>query len=103
MSPRLAVKAQRWQSLARKSQDIQQRSSGVAQVHGSDSRFPACITDRLVRGRCAWRFETTSWGQSPRHHGKQKHSPDSLNIQASCEILTVGQSLMQRVEAKTGC
>ena len=74
-----------WPPKARK---LNKDHQGAAQVYGIVSRFPAYITDDLVRGRCAWRFETTSWGQSPRHHGMQRHSPDSHHVQASCEILT---------------
>lgn len=74
-----------WPQRARK---INKQHSGAAQVYGIVSRFRANITGHLVEGRCASRFETTSLGQSPRHHGMQRHSPDSLYVQGSYEILT---------------
>ena len=74
-----------WPQSARK---INKEHVAAAQVYGIVNRCPAIITDDLVQGQYAWRFETTSWGQSPRHHGMQRHSPDSLDVQGSCEILT---------------
>ena len=61
---------------------------GAAQVYGIVSRFAVSITDHLAEDRCAWQFEITSWGQSLRHHGMQRHSPDSQHVQESCESLT---------------
>ena len=74
-----------WPPRARKlNKDLQ----GAAQMYGNVSRFADSITDHLVEDRCSWQFATTSWVQSPRHHGMQRHSPDSLHVQESCEILT---------------
>ena len=70
-----------------KVREIDKQDSGPAEVYGIVSRFRTNITDHLVEGRCASRFETTSWGQSPRHHGMQRHSPDILYVQGSYEIL----------------
>ena len=57
-------------------------------MYGIVSRFAVSITDHLAEDRCAWQFEITSWGQSLRHHGMQRHSPDSQHVQESCESLT---------------
>ena len=57
-----------WPPKARKTNRDHLRA---AQMYGIDSRFPGSITNHLVEGRCAWRFATTSWGQSLRRHGSK--------------------------------
>ncbi len=67
---------------------ITMKHSVAAKAYGPASESSTLI-DHLAEGQCAWPLGPTFWGQSPHHHGKQRHNPDSLDARESCEIPTV--------------